>query len=100
VAAWAYSAPADADRSALIAAARRLVTRPSFTTTAVELLAVVTRLETLDELADICAGRPVLALRAQQRVRNYVGRSAEPALLRAALIVRTPKVWAPVGGGC
>ena len=70
----AESIPADTDRSAVLAAARRLATRPGFTGTAVELLTGAGRLENLDEIADACAGRPVLAVRAQQRVRTALYR--------------------------
>ncbi|MEU7574603.1 hypothetical protein [Micromonospora sp. NPDC049240] len=60
--------PADADRTALVDAARRLAGRPGFVGTAAGLLVDLGRLDNLDEVAALCAGRPVLAVRAAGRV--------------------------------
>ncbi|MTK03472.1 hypothetical protein FF096_15780 [Micromonospora sp. CP22] len=60
--------PTSADRTALIEAARWLATRPAFTGTATGLLVDLGRLDNLDEIAALCAGRPVLATRTAERV--------------------------------
>ncbi|SCG39693.1 hypothetical protein [Micromonospora coxensis] len=60
--------PASADRSALVESARRLAGRPGFAGTATGLLVDLGRLDNLDEIAGLCAGRPVLAVRAAERV--------------------------------
>jgi len=62
------SRPADADRTALVEAARWLAGQPAFTGTATGLLVDLGRLDNLDEIAALCAGRPVLAIRAAERV--------------------------------
>jgi hypothetical protein len=80
---WSVFAPAGADRSALFAAARRLATRPAHLRPALDLLVGAGRLENLDEVADLCAGRPVLAARMQREVGNGMyWSSLEPAVLR------------------
>ncbi|GIM89607.1 hypothetical protein Ato02nite_014000 [Paractinoplanes toevensis] len=61
--------PADTGRAGLAESARWLAGRPGFPATAVRLLVEVGRLTNLDEVADLCAGRPVLATRAAE----YVG---------------------------
>ncbi|HET9518303.1 MAG TPA: hypothetical protein VFO77_11300 [Actinoplanes sp.] len=60
--------PSDADRSALFAATRRLAGQPAFLDAATALLIELGRLDNLDEIADLCVGRPVLAVRAAERV--------------------------------
>ncbi|MEV6926248.1 hypothetical protein AB0M46_17375 [Dactylosporangium sp. NPDC051485] len=60
--------PAGADRSALLEPARRLAGHPSFTATATGLLVGLGRLDNLDEIAGLCAGRPILAVRAAEHV--------------------------------
>ncbi|MGW4502219.1 hypothetical protein ACWENR_26875 [Micromonospora sp. NPDC004336] len=62
------SRPAGADRTALVEAARWLAGRPAFTGTAAGLLVDLSRLDDLDEVAGLCAGRPVLAYRTAERV--------------------------------
>ncbi|MDG4786624.1 hypothetical protein O7626_11895 [Micromonospora sp. WMMD1102] len=62
------SRPAGADRTALVESARWLAGRPSFTGTAGRLLVDLGRLDNLDEVADLCTGRPVLAIRTAERV--------------------------------
>ncbi|MFI2711312.1 hypothetical protein ACH495_14415 [Micromonospora sp. NPDC018662] len=59
--------PADADRSALVDAARWLADRPGFVGTATGLLVDLGRLDNLDEVAALCADRPVLAVRTAER---------------------------------
>ncbi|QLQ34944.2 hypothetical protein [Micromonospora robiginosa] len=68
VAAWSASRPAGDDRGALVDAARRLADRPGFAGAATGLLVDLGRLDNLDEVAGLCAGRPVLATRAAERV--------------------------------
>ncbi|MEV4481435.1 hypothetical protein [Micromonospora coxensis] len=62
------SRPADADRSTLVESARRLAGRPGFAGAGTGLLVDLGRLDNLDEVADLCAGRPVLATRTAERV--------------------------------
>ncbi|MEV0213200.1 hypothetical protein [Micromonospora sp. NPDC050695] len=62
------SQPANADRTALIEAARWLASRPIFAGTAAGLMVDLGRLDNLDEIAGLCAGRPVLAARTAERV--------------------------------
>ncbi|GIG88083.1 HEAT repeat domain-containing protein [Plantactinospora endophytica] len=62
------SRPAGADRTGLVESARWLAGRPAFVGTAVGLLVDLGRLDNLDEVAGLCAGRPVLAVRAAERV--------------------------------
>ncbi|HEX5595552.1 MAG TPA: hypothetical protein VFX61_05950 [Micromonosporaceae bacterium] len=62
------SRPASADRAAFIDSARWLAGHPAFTGTATELLVDLGRLDNLDEIAGMCAGRPVLATRTAKRV--------------------------------
>ncbi|MFI5836208.1 hypothetical protein ACIA5A_21290 [Micromonospora sp. NPDC051300] len=68
VAHWSTQRPAGDDRGALVDAARRLADHPGFVGTAVGLLVELGRLDNLDEVADRCAGRPVLATRTAERV--------------------------------
>ncbi len=60
--------PTSADRTALIEAARWLAGRPAFASTATSLLVDLGRLDNLDEIARLCADRPVLAARTAERV--------------------------------
>ncbi|MBO4205894.1 hypothetical protein [Micromonospora echinofusca] len=62
------SRPASADRSALVESARWLAGHPAFVGTAAGLLVDLGRLDNLDEVAGLCAGRPVVAVRAAERV--------------------------------
>lgn len=62
------SRPAGADRTALVASARWLAGHAAFTGTAAALLVDLGRLDNLDELAGLCAGRPVLAVRTAKQV--------------------------------
>jgi hypothetical protein len=81
---WAETAPTDADRSALLAAGRRLATRPELAGTGIAMLTALGRLENLDEIADLCANRPILAFRAQQHIGRAWHRTAlEPDTLCA-----------------
>jgi hypothetical protein len=82
---WSQGAPTDADRSALIAVARRLATRPGLAGTGIEMLTALGRLRNLDTVADLCADRPVLTFRARQKVDEAggYGTSHEPEILRA-----------------
>ncbi|MEV4706086.1 hypothetical protein [Actinoplanes sp. NPDC049316] len=58
----------DADRTMLVESARWLAGHPAFAGTAAGLLIDLGRLDDLDEVADLCAGRPVLAVRTAGRV--------------------------------
>ncbi|SCG66477.1 hypothetical protein [Micromonospora halophytica] len=62
------SRPAHADRSALVESARWLAGHPAFAGTATGLLVDLGRLDNLDEIAGLCADRPVLAIRTAERV--------------------------------
>jgi hypothetical protein len=78
------SRPAGADRSLLVEPARWLAGRPGFTGTATALLVDLGRLDNLDEVAGLCAGRPVLALRTAERVGDRLrglAESPDPALV-------------------
>ena len=80
--------PAGADRSTLIESARWLAGRPAFLGTATKLLVELGRLDNLDEIADLCAGRPVLAARtAEQAVAGLRGLREwpDPALLAGTI---------------
>ena len=89
---WARSTPADTDRSPVLAAVRQLAAQPAFTATATTTLVGLGRLDNLDEIADLCAGRPVLAVRTAARVAtrlrelpNAIDATAlRPAILRLA----------------
>ncbi|MGY0002385.1 hypothetical protein [Micromonospora sp. I033] len=62
------SRPDSADRTALVESARWLANQPAFAGTATGLLVDLGRLDNLDEVAGLCAGRPVLAIRTAERV--------------------------------
>ncbi|MGC3862386.1 hypothetical protein ACPSM1_19635 [Micromonospora chersina] len=62
------SRPDSADRTALVESARWLAGHPAFAGTATGLLVDLGRLDNLDEVAGLCAGRPVLAIRTAERV--------------------------------
>ncbi|MFD0783756.1 hypothetical protein ACFQZ8_07500, partial [Micromonospora azadirachtae] len=62
------SRPASADRSVLVESARWLAGHPAFVGTAAGLLVDLGRLDNLDEVAALCAGRPVLAVRTAEHV--------------------------------
>ncbi|GIE78190.1 hypothetical protein Aph02nite_41400 [Actinoplanes philippinensis] len=80
--------PAGADRSVLVDRARWLADRPGFAPIAVRLLVDLGRLDNLGEVADRCAGRPVLAVRAAehltQRMRDLSAFHDTGALARLA----------------
>ncbi|WBB93448.1 hypothetical protein [Verrucosispora sp. WMMC514] len=76
--------PTSADRTALIEAARWLAGRPAFASTATGLLVDLGRLDNLDEIAAVCADRPVLAARTAERVGTRLQNlreSPDPAAL-------------------
>ena len=62
------SRPANADRTALVEAARWLAGHRAFTGTATRMLVDLGQLDNLDEIAGLCTGRPVLATRTAQRI--------------------------------
>jgi hypothetical protein len=62
------SRPGEAERAALAEAARWLAGHPAHAATAAGLLVDLGRLDNLDEVAGLCAGRPVLAVRTAERV--------------------------------
>ncbi|MBQ1046296.1 hypothetical protein KBX03_27740 [Micromonospora sp. C72] len=65
---WSGTRPADADRAGLVAAARWLAGQDGFLGTATRLLVDLGRLDNLDEIATLCAGRPVVAVRTAEHV--------------------------------
>ncbi|MCY1139251.1 hypothetical protein OWR29_14725 [Actinoplanes sp. Pm04-4] len=67
---WARTAPAAVDRSAFVASARFLAGQPSYRPVGVLMLVGLGRLDNLDELADLCAGHPVLAVRTADQIRD------------------------------
>ncbi|WP_255657527.1 hypothetical protein [Actinoplanes sp. L3-i22] len=74
-----------ADRSALVAALRGLVARPGYRTVGLAALVRIGQLDNLMEIADQCAGRPVVAVHLAERVGarlNGVPALAEPAVLQ------------------
>jgi hypothetical protein len=78
------SRPTSADRTALVESARWLAGHPAFTGTATGLLVDLGWLNNLDEIAGLCAGRPVLAIRTAERVGARLRRLREwpdPAVL-------------------
>ncbi|MEU6076765.1 HEAT repeat domain-containing protein [Micromonospora sp. NPDC047074] len=60
--------PVNSDRTVLVESARWLARQPAFAGTATGLLVDLGRLDDLDEVAGLCAGRPVLAVRCAERV--------------------------------
>lgn len=68
---------ADPDQTALLDAARWLAGHPTFIREAVTTLVHVGGLDNLDEVADLCAGRPVLAAHAADRVAECLRQLAE-----------------------
>ncbi|MEV6304672.1 hypothetical protein AB0M02_35045 [Actinoplanes sp. NPDC051861] len=64
---WSRNAPAGIDRGVAAGAVRRLADRPDCAAVAVVTLIGLGRLDNLDTVADLCAGRPVLAVRAAER---------------------------------
>jgi hypothetical protein len=62
------SLPASADRAVLVTSARWLAAQPAFTDIAAKLLVDLGRLDNLEEIAGLCAGRPVLAVRTAERI--------------------------------
>jgi len=92
---WTRAAPLDADRAGPVAAARQLAARPSFAGTALRLLVALGRLDNLDELADRCAGRPLLAVRTAALVSARMREL--PYGIDAAFL--HPKAWRLAGRG-
>ena len=77
-----------ADRSPLIGPVRRLAERPAFRAIAAVTLVGLGRLDNLDEIADLCAGRPALAVRAAERIGPRVRELPDlidPAHLRGVI---------------
>jgi hypothetical protein len=71
-------------RAALIEAVRRLAERPVFTGVGAGALVGLGRLDNLDEIADLCTGRPGLAVRVAERVGPRIRELPElPELLDA-----------------
>ncbi|TDC86110.1 hypothetical protein E1193_00075 [Micromonospora sp. KC606] len=68
--------------------ARWLAGHAAFTATATSLLVDLGRLDNLDEIADLCAGRPVLAVRTAEHVADRLRSLREwpaPAVLTATI---------------
>jgi hypothetical protein len=80
--------PPRAGRSGLTAVARQLAARPGYAGVAATALVGLGRLDNLDEIADLCAGRPVLAARVAGEVGGRLRELPElldPAVLPAAV---------------
>jgi hypothetical protein len=85
---WSRGRPPSADRSGLTVAFRGLAGRPTFLAVATTALVGIGRLDNLDEIADRCAGRPVLAVRAAERVGSRIHDlpdQLDPARLRGVV---------------
>ncbi|MFE9873202.1 hypothetical protein ACFYON_21470 [Micromonospora sp. NPDC005686] len=80
---WSRSRPADVDRAGLVEAARWLAGRDGFLGTATGLLVGIGRMDNLDEVAALCAGRPLVAVRTAEHVgaRLRDRRRPDPAAL-------------------
>ncbi|MFG1718591.1 hypothetical protein ACGFLT_19430 [Micromonospora chalcea] len=65
---WSAGRPADADRAGLVATARWLAGQDGFLGTATRLLVDLGRLDNLDEVAALCADRPVIAVGTAEHV--------------------------------
>ncbi|GAA4259390.1 hypothetical protein GCM10022255_083800 [Dactylosporangium darangshiense] len=92
--------PADADRTALVESARWLAAHPAFAGAATGLLVDLGRLDNLDEIADLCTGRPVLAARAAERIgarRRGLREWPDPAVL-AGTVARLARRGDLAGG--
>ncbi|MGW0434554.1 hypothetical protein ACWDV4_18695 [Micromonospora sp. NPDC003197] len=86
---WSRISPAGADRSGLVAAARWLADQFGYTGTAAAMLVGLGRLDNLDEIADLCAKRPVLAVRTAERVGGRLRELPElidPAILHDSIV--------------
>ncbi|MFF5078328.1 hypothetical protein ACFY36_14860 [Actinoplanes sp. NPDC000266] len=77
---WSRDAPGGADRTPLANAARRLTAQPGYATTGLTMLAALLPLTALDELAGLCATRPVAAVAAAEvlHTRALAARDPEP----------------------
>jgi uncharacterized membrane protein YgcG len=85
---WSRNAPAVVSRTAVTDAAHWLAGRSGYLATAAELLAVLLPLDRLGELADLCAGRPVAAVRAADLLQSRTGQwwdTTDPAVIRDAV---------------
>ncbi|MBB4956322.1 hypothetical protein FHR38_000055 [Micromonospora polyrhachis] len=81
---WSRISPAGTDRSGPIAAARWLAGQPGYTGAAAAMLVGLGQLDNLDEIADLCARRPVLAVRTAEHVGSRLRElpeSIDPATL-------------------
>ena len=78
----------DRDRTALIEPARSLAHQPSYAATATRLLIDLGRLDNLDEIAGLCANRPVLAVRCAEHIGarlRSLRDQPEPAVLTGTI---------------
>ncbi|MBB4744956.1 hypothetical protein BJY16_008415 [Actinoplanes octamycinicus] len=78
VATLGRSLPPAADRSALIAGMHALAARPGYLTVALSALVSLGHLDNLLEIADRCAGRPVIAARIAERVGARLREDRDP----------------------
>ncbi len=86
---WVRGTPPDTDRSAVVTAARQLATHPAFTATATAMLVGLGRLDNLDDIADLCAGRPALTVRTATRVAarlRELPNSVDATVLRPTIL--------------
>ena len=86
---WSRTRPVGTAPPGLVAAARWLAGQPGYARTAAETLVGLGRLGNLDEIADLCAGRPALAVRIAERVGarlRELPESIDPAILRGTVV--------------
>ena len=83
------SRPAHTAQTNLVESVRRFAGHPTFAGTATGLLVDLGRLDNLDEIADLCADRPVLAVRTAERVNTHLRELREwpdPSVLASTIV--------------
>lgn len=92
--------PANTDQTNLIESVRWFAGHPAFTRTATGLLVDLGRLNNLDEIADLCADRPVLAVHTAERVNAHLRELREwpDASVLASTIVQLTRRGDLAGG--
>ncbi|XVV08548.1 hypothetical protein ACQP2X_27285 [Actinoplanes sp. CA-131856] len=79
---WSRDAPGGADRTPLAGAARRLTAQPGYATVGVTMLAALLPWTGLDELADLCATRPIAAVAAAEVLHTRALAALDPDSVR------------------
>ena len=69
---WSAGADSTVDRGPALAAARSLAERAGFLTPALRMMVALGGLEVLDEVADRCAGRPIVAYHASRALATHL----------------------------